>query len=140
MAATGQTESESDSDVQAFGEIIQKDADKQIVTGPVLIPGKPDRQGDIVSTDNIEKVAHDYLATHRLVDEMHDNVDRAEHSVVESFVAPQPIELGGEQIRKGSWIVSVQLGDDAWTKVESGEYSGFSIEGRGARSHSRGDS
>lgn len=125
---------ESDGAVTAFGEIVQKDAAKQIVTGPVLVPDKPDREGDIVRKDNVESVAHDYLRSHQqAVDEMHDGRPRPEHSVVESYLAPQDIEMGGETVKEGSWIVSVKLGDEAWEKVEAGEYQGFSIQGPARR-------
>lgn len=128
------TPPDSDDSVETIGHIIQKDATKQIVTGPVLVPDKPDHHGDVVRKDNIESVAHDYLESHQqAVDEMHDNRKRAEHSVVESFTAPQDIEMGGETVREGSWVVSVKLGDEAWKKVQSGEYTGFSIQGPGRR-------
>lgn len=131
---TEETSPDSDESVEAVGQIIQKDASKQIVTGPVLVPDKPDREGDVVRKDNIEAVAHDYLESHQqAVDEMHDNQKRAEHSVVESYTAPQDLDMSGESVPEGSWIVSVQLGDDAWSKVESGEYQGFSIQGPGRR-------
>lgn len=124
----------SDDDVTAFGNIVQKDAEKQIVTGPVLVPDKPDREGDVVRKDNIEEVAHDYLQSHQqAVDEMHDNRPRAQHSVVESYLAPDDIDMGGDTVDEGSWVVSVQLGDEAWAKVQNGEYRGFSIQGPGRR-------
>lgn len=115
--------------------IVKKDEQKQIVVAPVLVPGKPDREGDIVSKANIEKVAHDYLATHRLVDEQHDEVDRADHAVVESYIAPHELDFGGGTVREGTWMAAIKLGDAAWERVESGELTGFSIQGEGRRQH-----
>jgi hypothetical protein len=113
--------------------VITKDDAHQIVTGPALVPDRPDREGDVVSKENIEEVAYDYMKNHQKVDEMHDGNDRWEHDVVESYIAPQEFELGGTTIPKGTWMVSVQLGDDAWQKVQKGTFSGFSVEGKGVR-------
>lgn len=120
-------------DIEQQHTFVQKDAARQIVTGPALIPDKPDREGDVVRKSTIENVAYDYMAEHQMVDEMHDEQARDDHSVVESYVAPQDIDLGDESVPAGSWIVSVKLSDDAWERVEQGEFSGFSIQGAGIR-------
>lgn len=127
-----ETPIDTDTDTEAYSPILKADDEQQIVTGTPLVPGKPDRRGDLVSAENIEHVAHDYLATHRHVDEMHDGINR-DYSVVESYTAPHELDIGGKKIRKGTWIVSVQLDDDAWQKVKDGTFQGFSIEGRGRR-------
>lgn len=119
--------------------IVKKDEAKQVVVAPVLVPGKPDREGDIVSKENIEEVAHDYLATHRLVDEQHDGIDRAGHAVVESYIAPHELDFGGGTVREGTWMAAIKLGDEAWARVESGELTGFSIQGEGRRRHGGAD-
>lgn len=109
--------------------IIQKSEAKQIVTGAALIPDRPDREGDVVSAENVEEMAYDYLAHHQRVDENHDRRPREEHEVVESYVAPADLELGGQTLPEGTWVVSARLGDEAWKKVEKGEYTGFSVDG-----------
>lgn len=115
--------------VEVSTEIIQKSEAEQIVTGAALVPDRPDREGDVVSADNVREVAYDYLEKHQKVDEMHDRQPRGDHSVVESYVAPQELQLGEETIPEGTWVVSVRLGDEAWEKVEKGMYTGFSVDG-----------
>ena len=54
--------------------------------------------------------------------------------MVESYLAPADIELGGQVIRQGTWIMGVKVLDDSmWQAVKDGEYTGFSIGGRGER-------
>ena len=120
-------------DIEQQHTFVRKDAARQIVTGPALIPDKPDKEGDVVRKSTIEDVAYDYMSEHQMVDEMHDEQARDGHSVVESYVAPQDIDLGDETVPEGSWIVSVKLSDDAWKRVEQGEFTGFSIQGAGSR-------
>jgi hypothetical protein len=48
--------------------------------------------------------------------------------VIESYIA-----AGNEGFRKGSWVVTMQLPDALWPKVEAGELTGFSMLGKGER-------
>jgi hypothetical protein len=123
-----ETPDEDPESVEVESEIIQKSEAEQIVTGAALIPDNPDKEGDVVDAENVKHVAYDYLATHQKVDENHDRRAR-EHDVVESYVAPQEIEIGDDTVPEGTWIVSVRLGDEAWQKVEKGLYTGFSVDG-----------
>lgn len=118
---------------EAYSEIIEKNEDRQIIKTSILTPGVPDREGDILAADNIENVAFDFMENHQRVDEMHDEIERPEHSIVESYIAPEEFELGDSTVRKGSWVLSLKLGDDAWQSVKDGTYTGLSIGGTGER-------
>lgn len=114
------------------GEFVAKDADKQIVTAPVLIPDRPDRHGDEVSAENIEEVAQDFLANYQNVDVMHtlENVGVP----VESWVTRSALDFDGKEVPAGSWMLSVKVNnDEVWQAVKSGELTGFSIFGKGQR-------
>jgi hypothetical protein len=112
--------------------IFKADEDKRIVYGIVLEPDTIDLQGDVLGLDTIETAAHKYLVASRLVGDGHSQAAEAE--VVESYLAPADIELGGQVIRQGTWIMGVKVHDDAmWQAVKDGEYTGFSIGGRGER-------
>lgn len=124
-----ETPEEDREQVEVSTSIIKKSAAEQIVTGAALVPDRPDREGDVVSAENVRDVAYDYLENHQKIDEMHDRQPRGDHSVVESYVAPQELELSDETVPEGTWVVSVRLGDEAWEKVEKGEYTGFSVDG-----------
>ena len=115
-----------------FVPISKADEEARIVYGVVLEPHTTDLQGDVLSVDTIENAAHKYLIQHRTVGDNHSRQARAE--VVESYLAPADMELGGQMISKGSWVMAVHVIDDAlWNAVKSGDYSGFSIGGTGAR-------
>ncbi len=106
--------------------IVMKDLDRQIVYGPVLIPDMPDSDGDVVSKDKIERVAHRFLEEYRLMEHMHTLKSVARP--VESYIAPVDIELGGNRIPQGSWVMGAKVNDpDAWDDVKKGKLTGFSV-------------
>ena len=112
--------------------IFKADEDKRIVYGVVLEPNTIDLQGDVLGLDTIETAAHKYLVASRLVGDGHSQAAEAE--VVESYLAPADIELGGQVIQQGTWIMGVKVRDEAmWQAVKDGEYTGFSIGGKGER-------
>lgn len=121
MAPSGQA-------TNRYAEIVAKNEEQQIVTAPVLIPDKPDRHGDVVSKDNIEEVAFDFLANYQNVDIMHTlkNVGVP----VESYLAPEDLTFEGKEVPEGSWMLSVKVtNQDVWEEVRKGNLTGFSIYG-----------
>ena len=109
------------------------DLAKRLVYGEVLVPDVEDSQGDVVSAEEIEKAAHEYLRDFRLVGDSHAALAPAE--VVESYIAPADFTPeGGELIRKGSWVMVVKIhSDELWEEVKNGGYTGFSIGGEAYR-------
>jgi hypothetical protein len=112
---------------------LHKAAAKRLVYGVVLEPESVDLQRDRVSADEIEKAAHEYLRSFRVVGEQHETFADAE--VVESFIAPVDYTTdGGVQILKGSWVMVAKIhSDDLWADIEKGAYTGFSIGGQAER-------
>jgi hypothetical protein len=56
-----------------------------------------------------------------------DNVE-----IVESYVAKSDMEIEGQQIKKGTWLMTMEVADDdVWGKIEKGEITGFSMGGTG---------
>jgi hypothetical protein len=120
------------------GMWVEKDNVEQIVTAPVLTPGKPDcdhcRGEKILTTDEVKKMAHVYMATHRIVDKMHDYAFTEQNvgDVVESYLTDEPkvmknIRSDDVELPTGTWMASVKVTDpDTWAKVEDGTYNGFS--------------
>ncbi len=109
-------------------KIINKNLDKQIVVGEVLIPDEVDAHGDIISAEEIERAAHEYLAKSRIIGLQHKETADAE--VVESWISPIDFELNGSQIKKGTWIIAVKVNDSKlWDSIKSGEFQSFSFGG-----------
>ena len=92
-----------------------------------------DAQGDVMSDETIEEMAHNFLLRSRKFDNRHDwrAVDAAP---VESWIQREATVLLGEKIKAKSWVVGVKVfADHIWQKVLSKEYQSFSIGGRGGR-------
>jgi hypothetical protein len=93
---------------------------------------KLDTQGDWVTPEELRKAAWAYMEKSRTVGSQHRGPAKA--VPVESFIAPVDMDVDGETIKKGSWVVGVKINDEAtWEKVESGILNAFSIGGKGVR-------
>lgn len=116
--------------------ILKAVAHKQIVYGVILEPNEIDAQDDFMDPEEIEKAAHRYLSKSRVIGSSHEKPIDAEP--VESFIAPQDLELDGQygpqKVKKGSWILGVKVHDPKeWQKILDGDYTGFSVGGLGER-------
>lgn len=102
-------------------------AQKQMVWAEVYAPNRPDSDGEFMSADTIEKMAHQFLRAGKtkMVDVQHDNRTIPGVEVVESFIARK----GDPDFLPGAWVVAVHIPDaETWAKVEKGELNGFSVE------------
>ena len=107
----------------------KSDTSQQIVFGEVYVPNRRDTDGNFMTSETIEKMAHEFL-TNKLngaISKSHDgNTDKG--CVVESFIARE----GDPDFIAGSWVVGVHVPDaEIWKSIEAGELTGFSIEGTG---------
>lgn len=59
--------------------------------------------------------------------------DDALGTVVECYIAPCDMQIGDETVRKGTWMLGVQWSPEYFHKIEAGERTGFSMEGRAVR-------
>lgn len=112
--------------------ISKADVRRQIVYGVVLAPYVVDLDGDVMTPDDIETAAHDFMAGGATIGYWHDRP--ADAHVLESYIAPVDMELGGQTITKGSWILVTKINDpDIWAQIESGAIRSYSIGGTGKR-------
>lgn len=108
------------------------------VWAAVLKPGEADAHGDLVPEPEIEAAAHTYLKEFRKVDSDHDLLD-GEGEPIESYIVrdgPDEFETPDGTTKsypEGTWIMGVELSDEAWKRVEDGELTGFSIYGGAAK-------
>lgn len=109
--------------------VVWKDEAKRIVYGPVLTPGEKDSDGDSVTAEKIEQVAHTFLETYGNLDSMHTLTTVARP--VESYIAPADLVFEHQLVPKGSWIMGARVADEAvWKNVQqwqAGGFGGFSI-------------
>ncbi len=120
------------------GEISKIDKDKHEVFGWASIveeDGKPltDRQGDIMTPADLEKMAYSYVLDCRVGGEMH--VKKGIGKLIESTVFTEEKQKSlGIDLGFVGWWVGFHVDDaDVWEKVKDGTYKAFSIHGKGIR-------
>lgn len=118
---------------ERYVPIVKVDKKKHIVYGVVLEPEVWDAQKDIVSKEEIEAAAHEFLAFYRKIDLRHHHVAKSCYPV-ESYIAPQDFVLGSEKVKEGSWILGSKVTDPKiWKDIEDGLLTGYSIVGMARR-------
>ena len=114
---------------------MKADADSHFVTGIVYEPMVEDTQGNYMTEEEITKAAYWFAKNGNQVDLQHcfKKCDGAE--VVESYVAKCDMEIEGETIRKGTWLMTMEITDsDVWDSIQKGDITGFSMGGVGVYS------
>jgi hypothetical protein len=108
-------------------------AEKRQVTGVVLEPETVDAQKDTIGAEVIEKAAHKFMANFNRTTKlglMHTIFGEIGVELVESFITPAAMKIGGRKVKKGSWIMKVKVtNDQLWKKIKAGKITGFSIGG-----------
>lgn len=122
-------------DFQSYGRILKTDNETHYVTGIVYEPMVEDTDGNYMTEEEIAKAAHWFMKNAGKADIQH-CFEKAENvEVVESFVAKSDMEIEGQTIKKGTWLMTMEVGDtDVWERIEKGEITGFSMGGKGAYS------
>lgn len=115
-----------------YGRILKADKEAHYITGVVYEPMVEDTQGNYMTEDEITKAAHWFAKNGSNVDLQHSFEPLEGAAVVESSVAKCDFEIDGEPIRKGTWLMTVEVTDPAvFEAVEKGEITGFSMGGVG---------
>ena len=116
----------------AYGKIVKTDTDSHYVTGIVYEPMTEDSQGDYMTEEEIRKAAHWFAKNGDGIDIQHNFEKFEKAEVVENWIAKADFEIGKEKIKKGTWLMTVEITDpDVWAAVEKGEITGFSMSGTG---------
>lgn len=109
-------------------------AEERYVLGIVLEPETVDSQGDIYSEDEIRRAAHTFMSDYRTLGLQHKSAIGERARLLECYVAPCNLEIGGEAIKKGTWLMGWRVADDdLWQSVRKGDLTGFSIGGEAVR-------
>ncbi|MGM9539510.1 XkdF-like putative serine protease domain-containing protein [Anaerovibrio sp.] len=94
-----------------------------------------DLSDDIIEPDTLENAAYEFVKLYREGGEMHERGGCA--TLVESIVfTPEKMSAMGipeGTLPTGWWIGFHVTDDEVWSKVKSGEYPMFSIEGEAVR-------
>lgn len=123
--------------------VFKVDSKQKIVYGKALVPDREDSQGDIVSKEDVEKAAHNFLMNiQKAYVELYTNgINKTDASQI-GFMHTVFKGIGGfgyvveSYIDKedGSWVLATKVTDDkVWDMIEKGLITGYSIGGRGTR-------
>lgn len=118
-----------------FGRIVKADEVNHYLTGIVYEPMVEDAHGNFMTEDEITKAAYWFVKNGRGNDVQHEFEPLEGATVVENWVAKADFKIGDEEIKKGTWLMTVELSnDDVWEAVHKGEITGFSMGGVGSYS------
>ena len=113
-----------------YGRIIKADTESHYVTGIVYEPMTEDTDGEFMTAEEIRKAAYFYVKNSESVDIQHSFEPERSCSVVESWIAKADFSLGGQDVKEGTWLMTVEVtNDDLWEKIQKGEITGFSMGG-----------
>lgn len=122
-------------DFQTYGRIVKADVGSHYVTGIVYEPMVEDTDGNYMTEEEITKAAHWFAKNGNKVDLQHSFEPLDGAVVVESSVTKCDMEFEGQTIRKGTWLMTVEIQDEAiFQAIEKGEITGFSMGGSGVYS------
>lgn len=106
------------------------ESEERFVLGVVLEPETVDLQGDVYSAGEVRKAAHAWMAYFQEAGIQHERSAGGRVQILESYLAPVDFEIGGQQVKAGTWLLGVRVVDDIlWSRVKAGEFTGFSIGG-----------
>lgn len=114
--------------------ILSKQEEQRLVTGIVLVPEEVDSQNDIYSAEEVQKASFAYMEAFQNVGLMHRKMVTGKVRIVESFIAREDYTEGGQSVKKGTWVMTTRVLDDAlWKAVKEGKLTGYSIGGSAVR-------
>ena len=115
-----------------YGRIVKADAESHFVTGIVYEPMEEDTHGNFMTEEEITKAAYWFAKNGNKVDLQHSFEPLDNAAVVESWIAKADFEIDGEAIRKGTWLMTVEVTDESvWDGIQKGDITGFSMGGLG---------
>lgn len=115
------------------GPFAIKSEAKRIVIGPVLVPGEPDHEGEVLTPEKIEEVAFKFMEDFRYIDLSHTlkqvGVPVSSH-LLEEDKTYKLSDGSALKLPQGTWMLGVRVKDDnTWMGVKSGKLRGYSVMG-----------
>lgn len=116
----------------SYSRIVNADAESHYITGIVYEPMTEDAHGNYMTEEEITKAAYWFAKNGNQVDLQHSFEPLEDAAVVESYVAKCDMEINGQSIKKGTWLMTVEVNDpDVFEAIKKGEITGFSMGGVG---------
>ncbi len=133
-AYTGDEREEEMERIAKRGVILKTD-NPGFVLSPILVPDEPDLEGDVISEEEIESAAHEYMITSQNVGLMHQRIVRSKDAMlVESYIARGTHKIAGHTIKAGTWMGGFRIVNEKIRQaIKDGKLTGVSIGGAGLR-------
>lgn len=112
-------------------KIVKSDQKMHYVTGVVYEPLTEDSHGNYMTEEEITKAAYGFSKSNGKIDIQHNFKSLETANVVESYIAKCDMEIEGESVKKGSWLMTIELDEGTFDKVRKGEFTGLSMGGVG---------
>jgi len=132
---TRQLELVSESKLQAtrFAPIVKRSEDAGFILAAVLVPDEIDLQGDVISAEEIERAAYDYMEASQRGGYMHKQVLQ-DVVLVESTILRAETMINGVPLAKGTWLVGFRVYNEELRElIKDGTITGLSIGGWSSR-------
>lgn len=120
-------------------EIIKADEDKQLVFGWASVSSVGgelvvDKQDDIITEDELEQAAYEFVLYHRSMGDMHERMGVGR--LVESMMfTKEKQDALGIDLGMVGWFTGFRVDDPGvWKRIKAGELPEFSIGGKAVRS------
>lgn len=93
----------------------------------VMVPDAVDAHGDITSEDEVRKACFNFNKFCREPNLFH-LTGTETFEFAESYTSPVDFQLGDREVKKGTWLATIQAKDDnLWELIKSGDIDGLSI-------------
>lgn len=126
------TKSEGTPNVNKQVDLFVKSAEERLVYGIVYEPNTLDAHGEYMTAEDIEKAAHYFMQEARKIDKQHDYKE-GYGEVVESYIAPADMNINGQTVKKGSWVLVTKASEAVWKDIKAGKITGYSMAGTAER-------
>jgi len=107
---------------------LSKSENAHYILGAVLIPNRIDSDQDIVDCLEIEKACARFnVQRGELWKDHKSKMNPRDAEIIESYVTPIPMKLGGQEIPAGTWLIKCRISKELYESA--GSINGFSIKG-----------
>lgn len=120
---------ERNQEIQRY-RVVDSDVAKRFTYGVVYSPNEVDSWGTYADEETIRNMCWMYMIEHQNINVEHTDGTQHHGVCVENHIHRGPsYELNGQTINPGAWLAGALWSEQAWAFIESGELTGWSMEG-----------
>ena len=110
---------------------IFKSSQANVVITPVLVPDVEDRNWDVITSDEIQKSAYEFIKN---LNKKTINIDHQDWTdiswaeYVESYISPVDMNFWSDVITKWTWVIWIKLPEDIYKQALNWDFWAVSME------------